>query len=548
LELEHQIQWRRKGSELRDAMEATIKINHPAPLIHQVETKRIEANTAELLRISDPQILEGSGEVTVNVSNTRVIELRESLRQLLHYPYGCVEQTTSSMLPWLTVRDLRATLPELAKSDAEIADAVNGGIRLLLSMQTSGGGLSYWPKGREPMLWGSAYGGLALTLAKQQGFAVPEAEYKRLMKYLSDQLRGTARDAIGYGLSDRCLTVYTLAVGGAAEPAYHDLLFQKRARLSAEDRALVALAVIESKGPKQMIDELLKGPSVDAGYIEQWFGSLARENALHLLAWTLTQPKSPRVDQLALELFARRENGHWRTTQSNAWSLLALSSYLRRVETGPREASGTIAWADASKPFAVNTTEPVASNLFPLVASAARAPITVTKSGGQVFSEARVAARSKLIEQPQQDQGYSLTRRYAKIGDDGRLSAAENLRVGDRVLVTLDVEARRRATYIALDDPLPGVLAPINPAFKSQDTLAGERLGTEWISDYSELRQDRAVFFVDLLNPGRYTLRYLTRVVCAGEVIAPSAKIEEMYHPERFGTTETLRVSAQSLE
>src|SRR3954470_20835442 len=136
------------------------------------------------------------------------------------------------------------------------------------------------------MLWGSAYGGLALALAQKQKFAVPEAEFKKLLGYLSDELRGTARDATGYGLSDRCLAVYSLAVAGAAEPAYHDLLFQKRARLSAEDRALVALAIIESKGPKQMIEELLRGPIVDDDYVEQWFGSLARENALQLLAWT----------------------------------------------------------------------------------------------------------------------------------------------------------------------------------------------------------------------------------------------------------------------
>ncbi|MDQ6622836.1 MAG: hypothetical protein M3Y86_05050, partial [Verrucomicrobiota bacterium] len=534
--------------ELRDAVEAQIKIENPAPLLREVETQRIESEQAELLQISDPQIMEGSGDVTVNLANTRVIELREALHQLLHYPYGCVEQTTSSMLPWLTVRDLRETLPELAKTDEEVERAVDGGIRLLLSMQTSSGGLSYWPKGREPMLWGSAYGGLGLTLAKQQGFAVPEAEYKRLLKYISEQLRGTARDSTGYGLSDRCLAVYTLALAGAAEPAYQDLLYQRRARLSAEDRALVALAINASKGPQQMIDELLKGPAVDAGYIEQWFGSVTRENALQLLAWVEHQPKSPRVDQLALELFARRSNGHWGTTQNNAWSMLALSSYLRKIETGPHEASGTIAWANASKPFAVSPATPTSTNVFPLNQSNAAQPMTLTKSGGQVYSEVTVAARSKLVEQPRQDQGYRLTRRYAKIDDNGHLAPAENLRVGDRILVTLDVEARRRATYIALDDPLPGVLAPINPAFKSQEALAGESLGTEWVSDYSELRQDRAVFFLDLIYPGHYTLRYLARVVCAGEVIAPAARIEEMYHPEHFGTTEIARVSAQALE
>ena len=536
------------GTELRDAVEAKINLRHPAPLIRQVETKRIEGDSAELLRISDPQIAEGTGEVTVSLSNTRVGELRESLRQLLHYPYGCVEQTTSSMLPWLTVRDLRATLPELAKTDEEIAKAVNGGIALLLSMQTSGGGLSYWPRGREPMLWGSAYGGLGLALAKKQGYDVPEAEYKRLLKYLSDQLRGTSADSTGYGLSDRCLAVYTLAVAAAAEPAYHVLLNQKRAQLSAEDRALVALAVLESKGPNELVDHLLAGPSVDAGYIEQWFGSITRENALQLLAWVQRDSHAPRVDQLATELFARRSNGHWSTTQGNAWSLLALSSYLRTVESGPHDSAGTIAWAQASKPFTLSAAAPLATNAFPITPAAAQSPVALTKTGGQVFSEVTVSARPKSLEHPRQEQGYALTRRYAKIGDDGRLSSAENLRVGDRILVTLEVETRRRATYVALEDPLPSVLAPINPAFKSQEVLAGESLGDEWVSDYSELREDRALFFIDLLNPGRHTLRYLTRVVSAGEVLAPSAKIEEMYHPERFGTTETTRVIAKSLE
>lgn len=536
-----------KKTEFNDALQSEMNVGFPAPLLREVETTRVESNDAELKRISDPQILEGSGQATVDVANTRVIELRESLRYLLHYPYGCVEQTTSSLLPWLMVRDLRATLPELAKTDAEIADAVNRGVNLLMSMQTSTGGLSFWPGGREPTLWGSAYGGLALALAQKQKFSVPEAETKRLFGYLSGQLRGMAKDATGYGLSAQCLAVYTLAIAGQPEPAYHDLLFQKRAKLSAEDRALVALAVIESKGPKAMIDELLRAPTSSDAYIDQFFGSVARENALHLLAWTLHEPRSARVDELAVELFRRRSNGHWSTTQANAWSLLSLSSYLRQIETGDKNATGQISWDKAIAPFSVSKDKPLAMATFPLVNKTAAEPIRVSKSGGQVFSEVTVEARPKLIERPRQDRGYSITRRYSKLGDDGRLSAAENLRVGDRVLVTLEVDVRRRATYLAVEDPLPGVFEAINPAFKSQEVVAGETLGTEWVSDYHELREDRAVFFVDLLYPGRYTLRYLARVILAGNAVAASAKIEEMYHPERFGTTETAHVITQSL-
>lgn len=535
------------NGELTDALQSELDVNYPAPLVREVQTKRIESNETDL-RVSDPQILEGTGKIDVNVANTRVTEIREALRQLLHYPYGCVEQTTSSLLPWLTVRDLREKLPELAKSDAEIAEVVNRGVNMLLSMQTSSGGLSYWPGGREPMLWGSAYGGLALALAQKQKFSVPADETKKLFGYLSEQLRGTAKDATGYGLSDRCLAVYTLAIAGKPEPAYHDLLFQKREKLSAEDRALVALAIIESKGPKSMVDELLKAPAGTDGYLEQFFGSIARENALHLMAWTLHQPASPRVDELATELFSRRSNGHWSTTQANAWSVLALSSYLRRIETGDRNASGEIRWNKTATPFSLSESKPLAIATFPIEEKGGAEPIHLSKTGGKVYTEMTAEARPKLIEQPRQSRGYTITRRYAKLGDDGKLSAAENLRVGDRVLVTLDITVPRRATYLAVADPLPGVFEAINPAFKSQEVVAGETMGTEWVSDYRELRTDRALFFSDLLYPGQYTLRYLARVISAGDVIAPSAKIEEMYHPERMGTTETTRVHTESLK
>jgi uncharacterized protein YfaS (alpha-2-macroglobulin family) len=533
---------------LTDALQSDLDVNYPAPLVREVHTKRIETNEAELARIGDPQILEGTGKIDINVANTRVTEIREALRQLLHYPYGCVEQTTSSLLPWLTVRDLRATIPELEKSDEEVAAVVNRGITMLFSMQTSSGGLSYWPGGRDPMLWGSAYGGMAIALAQKQKFPVPEAEAKKLFAYLSEKLRGTATDVTGYGLSDRCLAVYALALAGKPEPAYHDLLFQKRAKLSAEDRALVALAIIEAKGPKSMIDELLRPVDATDGYLEQFFGSVARENALHLMAWTLHQPTSPRVDELAVELFTRRSNGHWSTTQANSWSVLALSAYVRTIETGDRNASGEVRWDKNSAAFSVNDTKPLSTASFPINGKGPDEPILLKKTGGKVYSEVTAEARPRLIEQPRQNRGYTITRHYSKLGDDGKLGPAENLRVGDRVLITLDIAVPRRATYLAVVDPLPGVFEAINPVFKSQEVLAGETLGVDWVSDYKELRTDRALFFADLLYPGQYTLRYLARVVSAGDVLAPSAKIEEMYHPERMGTTETLRVHTESLK
>jgi uncharacterized protein YfaS (alpha-2-macroglobulin family) len=54
------------------------------------------------------------------------------------------------------------------------------------------------------------------------------------------------------------------------------------------------------------------------------------------------------------------------------------------------------------------------------------------------------------------------------------------------------------------------------------------------------------LFFADeIWSPGRYQLNYLTRVVAAGAATAPSAKIEIMYQPERYGLSGTQRLGAR---
>ena len=45
------------------------------------------------------------------------------------------------------------------------------------------------------------------------------------------------------------------------------------------------------------------------------------------------------------------------------------------------------------------------------------------------------------------------------------------------MLVTLDFTAPERASYVAIDDPLPAIFEAVNPEFKSQ-AMAGRELST----------------------------------------------------------------------
>src|SRR5439155_10576001 len=167
------------------------------------------------------------------------------------------------------------------RSTNEAALAIQTGLRRLWSMQTGSGGLAYWPGGREPMLWASAYGGIVLALARQGGVAVPEKEFGRVMDYLSNELRSDAGDR--EALADQCLGLYALALAGRAEPAYHERLFGQRARLSPENRALLALAVATSHGEERMVAELLTPNASVVRAAEEHFSCAARTGAIRLL-------------------------------------------------------------------------------------------------------------------------------------------------------------------------------------------------------------------------------------------------------------------------
>ena len=174
----------------------------------------------------------------------------------------------------------------------------------------------------------------------------------------------------------------------------------------------------------------------------------------------------------------------------------------------------------------------------------------INASSGPLYTSVLVEMRPAETAQPRQDRGFSLQRRYERLDDDNQPQLASNLRVGDRVLVTLRLNVREPARYVAIDDALPSILEAVNPEFKTQETRSappGDG-GDWWMSDFRELRKDRCLSFANWISPGTYTMRYVARVRAAGTVTAPSAKVEEMYHPERYGLSGSETISSAALE
>ena len=104
--------------------------------IHPDDTNEPPGMTALAIRLSRHVngVSRIHGEVTREelLARSRLLEAGGAVDYLLHYPYGCLEQTTSSMMPWFAVDALRPVVPRFAKVDeGRPMEAINAGVNRL---------------------------------------------------------------------------------------------------------------------------------------------------------------------------------------------------------------------------------------------------------------------------------------------------------------------------------------------------------------------------------------------------------------------------------
>ncbi|MEM6916092.1 MAG: alpha-2-macroglobulin family protein, partial [Verrucomicrobiota bacterium] len=542
-------------SDLRDATESTTNVGYPLPLLRESHsfTVRNGGDFSSALSEVEERMLSGNGSVHVRVSNSRLVEAADGLEYLLQYPYGCVEQTTSSIIPWLSTQQLRNVLPELDKSEEEVVTTISEGIDRLFSMQTADGGLGYWPGSTQSVLWGSAYGGVAIAMAQKQGLDVPPAQAQALWKYLAKSLRNTAELNGTYELSQRCLASYTLALAGVNETSYHEVLYNKTRFLSGEARSRLALAMIESGSVDSTRIDTLLSPDTRVPVAEVSWYRQPYVAATQLLAQVKYAPRSDKADELVENLMRlRKPRNGWGSTYSNAWPLIALANYGESVADtlSSNEVALTFEGGESSISL---PDEPKSETLsFDFDGQIDRDSLRLSaESEGPLYLSVTIETRPELMPIEPENKGFAITRTYETVENDGSITELKDLEVGDLVLVTLDVNIPAdRETYLAIDDPLPAIFEAVNPTFKSQATqkVNATKDRRTLYTNYREIRQDRVLFFADsVFRSGDYSLQYLARVVAPGQVTAPPAKIEAMYEPQRFGLSGTERIAASAL-
>jgi uncharacterized protein YfaS (alpha-2-macroglobulin family) len=519
------------ATKLRDQVESRFQVHYPVPLLRQAKLHHITSGKANLLDGLDPELLKGRGHLELEFSRSLLSEAAGSVDYLLTYPYGCVEQTTSSMMPWLAVEQLRDVVPSFAKyPEAKVKAALQKGVDRLLSMQMPDGGFSYWPGSNEAVPWATSYAGLGLVLAGGNGALVPEGALAALGTNLEAGLRGIGTSNSAHDLENACRAVWILALLEREPAAYLNALKDRMADLGPRSRCLLALAAL-SAGTGDAA-AILRDKTKFRLQDDSWM-AWQNDRALTLLAWSAVDPEGKEATT-ALEKLIQDRNpyGHWNTTWVNAWSLLALASYAENHDDG-QPATVTLTSADGPQTITLEAGKPAVSFDFPLGAGLALA----ASSDQTAYVRVKLASKPDLVPQmPVAKNGMQITRFYERVKSDGTREPLEKAKLGDLVRVTLRVDLPRDdARYLIVEDRLPAIFEAVNSDFASQAARgnAGATSEHNWSVSHSELRSDRALFFFDRVwKSGPQEITYLARCTMEGKAVAPPAKVESMYDPD----------------
>jgi uncharacterized protein YfaS (alpha-2-macroglobulin family) len=558
------------GAPTRDGLRLPLPVEAERTLTERVAAYgTITDDQAVAIPIRLPAgVLPGHGGVTVATTSTLLGGLEDAVHALVQYPYGCIEQTSSRLLP-LTVlgplgRDYPLGIPDTT-------DFMKVGIDRILAMQTDSGGFAYWPGGKQVHVYASAYATWVLQLAKHNGHPVPELALGRALDDLERRVGKLELAAVpvDWGYSDGvrvAIALHTLADAGRDTSQQAAALFTLRQRLPLFARAFLLMALHRSdpQGPavRTLAAELLANirelqltahTGEDSLYeLDEFFTSDGRSDAIVLMALLRAQPQHAIVPKLAAGLLERRLGGVWRNTQENAYALVALADYARiyEAELPDFQARAWVAGANildakfTGREFATRSGEISMAKILnlPQTPGEQLLPVILQRQGqGRLYYRLGAEWAPSQAELPARAQGFSISRTLRTTGGAATTSVA----AGEPIAMDITLTSHTRVRYVVLDLPLPAGLEGVSRTLgrgRGAAVLGGSR---GWWVSHEEQRPDRVVVFADDLPPGTHHHTVDLRSTSRGAFSFPPALAEAMYMPEVYGRSAGARLTVR---
>jgi alpha-2-macroglobulin len=316
-----------EGGGERATSEIEIDVRNPNPMFTEVKNGYLQAGqTADFDYNSIGA--KSTNNTTLEVSTIPPINLGARLKYLMQYPYGCVEQTTSTVFPQLYVDKLM----QLDDNGKKItANNIRAGLERLKQFQTSSGGFGYWPGENTADAWASNYVGHFLVEAKNMGYSLPANMLENLVKAQQTAAKRWVANGIVDGWSreshdlNQAYRLYFLAAAKSPEAAAMNALREKKDLQGTSRWALASAYALAGK--PEIAKQLIKNAPTKVPKYREWsytFGSDLRDQAMMLETMVLLKDYNQAIS-LAKDVSQQLSSNDWHATQSVAWGLLSMA-------------------------------------------------------------------------------------------------------------------------------------------------------------------------------------------------------------------------------
>jgi uncharacterized protein YfaS (alpha-2-macroglobulin family) len=465
--------------------------------------------------------LKGTESYRLAVSALPSVQFLGALKYLIEYPYGCVEQTTSTVAPLLYLKEILPVVDPGQFNPKQIDRNVQAGIDRLFTMQTSSGGFGMWPEASTPHDEGTVYATGFLVEAQKAGYPISKNDLNDALDYLEDIVSGKAKDD-GPDSTLKVQALYVLAKAGRVKSSWIRRFQEKKDELSESGKLYLAGSLF-LLGDKKAMTELTGQSFSDKSFNDAGEGEFKTLPAAIGLSMLMeVDPENSLIPVLVKRLESAMKDGGWGTTQNNAQALIGLGKYTRYLKAQPQNFTGRIlldgkpvSSFDDKNAVSLNDTEVSGRDLTIEVNGVGTAYYYWTSGG---------VPTSGNVEE--KDRGLKIRRAF--LTPKGTPADLSKLKQGDVVIADITLTGEQYYKNVVLVDLLPAGFEIENPRLSSSDT--SDLSDSDMIDPAKiDIRDDRVLIITDLAAGSRY--RYVARAVTSGKFKLPAVNAECMYDP-----------------
>jgi alpha-2-macroglobulin len=510
------------GAEKAD-YEVELDIRNPNPPVTSISEITL-APGQQWKTTATPIGVAATSTATVEISSIPSMNLQKRLDYLIDYPHGCIEQTTSAIFPQLVLNQL-TDLDDYKK--AQIDKNIRAGIAKLQNMQRPDGGFGYWPGASESDEWGSNYAGHFIVEAQSSGYLVSDYMLQQWKNYQRGKANSWVPSTTNFygGDLSQAYRLYTLALVKAPELGAMNRLKEFK-YLSNEAKWRLA-AAYQLAGQNTIALDLISGLPTSFPARTSWgytYGSDTRDEAMVLETLTLLGKKA-KAEELVRSLAAKLSQDYWYSTQTTAYSLIAIAKFCGKNPSGAKIIS--VATID-------NKQTDISSNTYmrqlPVVLKNQNSSNVVIANKGNNTLYVRMITKG----QPLAGDSLKVNNNPAVLGmsvsyvtQDGKAIEVNQLKQGTDFIAKVTIRnpgSRGRYSEMALSQIFPSGWEILNARM-----YGGEGAFKSSSSTYQDIRDDRVYTYFNINQNETLTYYIQLNASYLGRYFMPGTFAEAMY-------------------